>query len=87
LVAKGKLPLTLSPEAWFETALSMPGVRLADLTPKLLIHSTALPGTPPSDPAVQIIAATARLHGYRLITRDKKLLDYATEGHIFAIKC
>jgi PIN domain nuclease of toxin-antitoxin system len=87
LVAKGRLPLTLSPEVWFDTLLAMPGVRLANLTPKVLIDSTALPGTPPSDPADQIIAATARLHGFRVITRDSKLLDYAREGHILATKC
>jgi PIN domain nuclease of toxin-antitoxin system len=72
---------------WFDTLLSMPGVRLANLTPKVLIDSTALPGTPPSDPADQIIAATARLYGFRLITRDGKLLDYARQGHILATKC
>jgi PIN domain nuclease of toxin-antitoxin system len=87
LVAKGRLTLTLSPEAWFDTLLAMPGVRLATLTPKLLISATALPGTPPKDPADRIIAATARLHGFRLITRDGKLLDYAREGHILATKC
>jgi PIN domain nuclease of toxin-antitoxin system len=87
LVAKGRLPLTLSPEVWFDTLLSMPGVRMANLTPKVLIESTALPGTPPSDPADQINAATARLYGLRLITRDSKLLDYARQGHILATKC
>jgi PIN domain nuclease of toxin-antitoxin system len=87
LVAKGRLPLTLSPEVWFDTLLAMPGLRLANLTPKVLIDSTSLPGTPPSDPADQIIAATARLHGFRLITRDGKLLDYARQGHILATKC
>jgi len=87
LVARRRLPLTLSPDVWFDTLLAMPGVRLANITPKLLIDSTALPGTPPSDPADQIIAATARLYGYRLITRDRKLLDYARQGHILATKC
>src|ERR1035441_10267999 len=87
LVAKGRLHLTLSPEAWFESLLAIPGLRLAALTPKLLITSTALPGTPLRDSADRIIAATARLHGLRLITRDGKLLDYARQGHILATKC
>jgi len=87
LVSKSRMHLTLSPEVWFETLLSMPGVRLAELTPKLLIASTSLPGTPPSDPADRIIAATARVHRYRLITRDAKLLDYAAEGHILVTRC
>jgi PIN domain nuclease of toxin-antitoxin system len=87
LAAKGRLHLTLSPEVWFETMLALPGVRLAALTPQLLLHSTALPGTPPSDPADRIIAATARLYGYRVITRDSKLLDYAAQGHILVTAC
>jgi PIN domain nuclease of toxin-antitoxin system len=87
LASKARLHLTLSPEVWFETLLALPGIRLAELTPKLLIASTALPGTPPADPADRIIAATARLHGYRVITRDSKLLSYAAKGHIFATAC
>ena len=87
LVTKGRLQLTLSPEAWFESLLALPGVRLAELTPRLLIASTALPGTPPSDPADRIIAATARLNGYRVITRDSKLLAYAAQGHMLATAC
>jgi PIN domain nuclease of toxin-antitoxin system len=87
LVAKGRLHLTLSPEVWLDTLLALPGVRLAELTPQLLIGSTALPGIPPSDPADRIIAATARLFAYRVITRDSKLLAYAAKGHILATAC
>ena len=87
LIAKQRLHLTLSPEVWFERLLAMPGVRLAELTPKILLVSTALPGSPPADPADRILAATARVRGHVVITRDKKLLDYAREGHIRAIAC
>jgi PIN domain nuclease of toxin-antitoxin system len=87
LVAKRRLPLTLSPEVWFETLLAEPGVRLAALTPKILIESTALPGDPPADAADRIIAATARVFGHVVITRDGKLLEYAREGHIRATMC
>ena len=87
LVAKGRLHLTLSPEVWFDSVLALPGVRLAALTPQLLIGSTALPGTPPADPADRIIAATARLYSYRVITRGTKLLAYAAQGHILATAC
>jgi PIN domain nuclease of toxin-antitoxin system len=57
------------------------------LTPKILLDSTALPGSPPADPADRIIAATARVQGFVIVTRDRKLLDYAREGHIRAIAC
>lgn len=87
LIAKSRLQLTLTPEVWFETFLAMPGVRLAPLTPKILIASTSLPGNPPTDPADRVIAATARLYGHVVITRDQKLLDYAKGGHLRAARC
>lgn len=87
LIARQRLQLTLSPEVWFERLLALPGVRLAELTASILLASTALPGSPPADPADRIIAATARVQGHVVVTRDKKLLDYAREGHIRAIAC
>jgi len=87
LTAKRRLQLALSPEIWFQTLLGTHGFRLAALTPDVLLASTTLPGTPPSDPADRIIAATARLYGHILITRDQKLLAYAGAGHVRAIAC
>lgn len=87
LVAKGRVQLTLAPEVWFAELLAQPGVRLAPLTAAELLASTALPGAPPSDPADRILAATARLHGHILVTRDRKLLAYAHDGHIRVQVC
>lgn len=87
LVAKKRLQLSLSPEVWFESLLALPGMRLAALTPNILLASTALPGLPPKDPADRIIAATARIHGQVVITHDQILLKYAQEGHIRAKAC
>jgi PIN domain nuclease of toxin-antitoxin system len=44
LVAKNRLSLTLSPEAWFDSLLALAGVRLAAMPPRVLIASTMLPG-------------------------------------------
>ena len=87
LVSKGRLRLALSPEAWFDTLVAMPGVRLAPMTPKILVASTCLPQTPPSDPADRIIAATARICGYVIVTRDRKLIEYSRKGHIRVNVC
>jgi PIN domain nuclease of toxin-antitoxin system len=87
LTAKGRIQLSLSPEVWFKTLLNHPGVRLAALTPEILLASMMLPGTPPTDPVDRIIAATARIEGYIIVTRDSKLLDYAKQGHVRAIAC
>jgi len=87
LVAKNRLQLALSPEAWFDALLGLAGVRLAAMPPKVLIASAALPGMPPKDPVDRIIAATGRAFGYSIITRDGALMDYARAGHINAIGC
>jgi PIN domain nuclease of toxin-antitoxin system len=87
LASKGRLTLTLPPDIWFDSLIQMPGIRLAPLTPNILLASSALPGTPPSDPADRIIAATSRAFGYTLITRDTRLLSYAQQGYIRAVAC
>ena len=87
LVAKDRLQLTLTPEAWFDALLSLPGVRLAPMTPKILISSASLPGSPPNDPADRIIAATGRLMGYAVVTRDGELIPYGKAGHVETVAC
>lgn len=86
LSAKGRILLPRHPLAWFEAALAS-GVSLAPLPPGVLVESSFLPGTPLRDPADRIIAATARAFGYRILTRDRLILDFAAEGHAQAIAC
>src|SRR6266446_2085557 len=64
LVARGRMNLLMPPERWFERLLQAPGLRLADMSPSLLIASSFLPGTPPRDPADRIMATTVREYGY-----------------------
>ena len=87
LVARNRLCLTLSPEDWFDALLGLAGVRLAVISPRVLITSASLPGLPPKDPVDRIIAATSRIFGYSIITRDGELMLYARAGHIEAIGC
>lgn len=87
LNARGRIALSTPPEDWFAALLAVPGVALAELTPKILIASSFLPGEPPRDPADRIIAATARALRLQLITRDRLLLAYADQGHIQALAC
>lgn len=76
LVELGRLQLTLPVEEWLAEALQYPGIQLFDLTPRLAVESTQLPGTFHRDPADQIIVATARVHGIALLTADGKIRDY-----------
>jgi PIN domain nuclease of toxin-antitoxin system len=87
LVSRNRLSLVARPERWFQRLLAIPGVRLADLSPDILIASSFLPGQPPCDPADRILLATARDLGATLITRDRLLLKYGEDGQVSTIAC
>ena len=87
LTARGRLQLLIRPERWFANLVEAPGVRLAELSPDLLIASSYLPGRPPKDPTDRIVAATARELGATLITRGRALIDYGEQGHIAVLEC
>src|SRR5262249_47276558 len=57
LSSHGRLQLLIRPERWFSNLFEVPGVRLAEMSPDLLIASSYLPGKPPKDPTDRIIAA------------------------------
>lgn len=76
LVERGRLQLTLPVESWLEQALALPGVQLLELTPRIVVESTQLPGEFHRDPADQLIVATARIYDVPLLTADGKVLAY-----------
>lgn len=86
LVAKDRLTLTVPVSTWFDKLLEL-GVVLAELSPAVLIASTELRAPELTDPSDRIIAATARAFNYRLMTRDRPLLAYASRGQVSAIPC
>jgi PIN domain nuclease of toxin-antitoxin system len=87
LESRNRLSLVARPERWFQQLLAISGVRLADLSPDILIASSFLPGTPPRDPADRILLATARDLGATLVTRDRLLLKYGEDGQVSTIAC
>ena len=87
LVSRNRLSLVAKPERWFQRLLAIPGVKLADLSPDILIASSFLPGEPPKDPADRIILATARDLGATLVTRDRLLLKYGEAGQVSTVAC
>ncbi len=76
LVEYERLKLACSIDEWMEKALSHVEIQLIELTPKIAIESTKLPGNFHRDPADQIIVATSRLYHIPLLTMDKLILDY-----------
>ena len=87
LARLGRIRLAPSSETWFRALLELPGIALAPMPIEVLLGSAALPGHLSPDPAKRIVAATARMRGYRVLTRSAALLKYAGEGHIDAMAC
>jgi len=76
LVEYGRLELACPVGEWIETALSLPGIRLLELTPGIAVASTQLPGQFHQDPADQIIVATACVYDLELLTVDNRIVRY-----------
>lgn len=76
LIEVGKLTLPLPVEDWINRSLTHPGIRQLDLTPRIAVEATQLPGAFHRDPSDQFIVATARVYGCPLVTMDTKIRQY-----------
>lgn len=85
LASRGRLNLKMDPLRWFETVLEN-SIALAPMPPSVLVASSFLPG-PLRDPADRVIVATARAFRYRVMTRDRPMLDLARAGHLETVAC
>ena len=76
LIEKGRLSLSCDPETWMAGALAMPRLQVVPLTTAIVYRSTTLPPPFHSDPADQIIVASAREANASIITKDQRLHHY-----------
>ncbi len=75
-VEKRQLLLDRPLRKWLDSALSVEGLFVAELTIDILLESCELPKLFHGDPADQMIVATVRCHNGRLITKDRSLQSY-----------
>ena len=85
LAARGCIVLGKSIGLWLEEALADPGPAIDPLSPQIAIEASFLPDAFHRDPADRLIVATARVTNATLMTRDRRILDYAARGHLSAI--
>jgi PIN domain nuclease of toxin-antitoxin system len=71
LARHDRIIVTVPIRSWLEQ-LSQE-VRTAPLTPAIADGASALPASFPGDPADRLIFATAVEHGWRLVTKDRRL--------------
>ena len=87
LLRKGKAGLDISLSAWVERFRAEDGFNEAPLTADIVVEAANLPGRFHNDPADRFLVATARHLNIPMMTRDKRILDYARVGHVRAVKC
>lgn len=85
LVAKGRLVLAGSAEAYVRDLYSRDGVVEEPVTSTIAELSSRLPGDFHGDPADRIIVASAALRSATLVTRDDRILSYARKTGLVKI--
>jgi PIN domain nuclease of toxin-antitoxin system len=73
MVAIGRILPHGTPERWLGDLVDRARVAVREITPAIATAATQFPGDFPADPADRLIAATARVEGLRLVTRDSRL--------------
>lgn len=86
LAQKGRISFGREIAQWMDEALGLPGLCLAPITPSIAIDSVQLPGDFHADPADRLIIATSRATGFALVTADKAMLRYGSQGHVSVVR-
>ena len=89
LATRRRQPLTFRPTplTWIGRLLARPGIRAVPLPHDVAVGAALLPGELHGDPADRLLIATARDLGVPIVTRDRRILDYAEQGHVDVIAC
>jgi PIN domain nuclease of toxin-antitoxin system len=85
LSSRGRIRLSRPLQIWIDESLADPGPVIEPINPVIALASCQLPAAFRSDPADEMIVATTRIIGATLMTRDRRILDYAAAGHLNAV--
>lgn len=76
MVSKDRIHVKVDPNLWLKNSLKKSGLNIIEITPEIAIDACNLPGEFHKDPADRLIVATARTMNFKLLTKDRKILDY-----------
>ena len=71
----GRIRPSRTIDAVLEEIEAHPAIAVVPLSARVALESTRLSDRLPKDPADQLIIATARVHGLRLVTADQRIRD------------
>jgi PIN domain nuclease of toxin-antitoxin system len=74
LARNGRIVVTIPVRSWLEQLARE--VRTVGFTPAIAETAASLPSSFPGDPADRLIYATAIEHGWRLVTKDRRLRSH-----------
>lgn len=69
-----RIQVTIPVRSWLQQLAEQ--VRTVGITPAVASTAVSLPSSFPGDPADRLIYATAVEHGWRLVTKDRRLRDH-----------
>jgi PIN domain nuclease of toxin-antitoxin system len=87
LIAKQRIKLDQPLGSWVRTFVTSKGFESVPLTIPMAIEAAEIPLRLLKDPADRFLVGTARHLDVPLVTRDKRILEYASAGHIRILKC
>jgi PIN domain nuclease of toxin-antitoxin system len=73
----GHLRLNQSVDRWIRDTIDRASLRVIDLERDIAVDAGLIPTTALPDPFDRCLVATAREYGVPLVTRDRRILDYA----------
>jgi PIN domain nuclease of toxin-antitoxin system len=84
LSEKGKVRLGMDLLDWVLQSIEATRFRILQITPRIAIESSRLPGTSHGDPVDRLLIATAHEENAVLITCDEKILSYSLDKYVNA---
>ena len=79
LCTAGRLRLSRPVEQWVNAALAADGTRVAPLSVEAVVDAGVISAAHLADSIDRLLVATARQMGATLVTRDRRILQYADE--------
>jgi len=79
---RNRIQLNRHWKKWFNYYIDFNGWNCLDINLKIIEEAFSLPGEFHNDPADRILVASSRLYSSKLVTADKKILEYP---HVDAI--
>ena len=81
----GRLQLSLPVERWIRESIERGGLRVLDIEPDIAIDAGLVPSSTLADPIDRLLVATAREYDVPLVTRDRRVLDYAAQSGLVGV--